>query len=169
MPTIIKRTDIPDTNYSMDRLGNTIRGIVNHTMWGSLDGTDQWFHGRGNEVSAHYGVGRDGRIFQWVEDQNKAYSNGLAYEDDGRPYVFGAHGEHIYVQPDRNVPFIKFAVDGRINANNMTLSIEHEDLREPNPQLERGAVSIYIVAAPPTARQVQPARQPPLHRRPQPN
>lgn len=40
--------------------------IVVHVMQGTLEGTDSWFHNPSAEVSAHFGVGRDGTVYQWV-------------------------------------------------------------------------------------------------------
>lgn len=40
---------------------------VLHIMEGTLSGTDAWFHNPGSQVSAHFGVGKDGTIYQWVD------------------------------------------------------------------------------------------------------
>lgn len=50
--------------------------VVHHTGSLSLDGTIDWFKRRESEVSAHYVVGRDGRIVQMVQDENAAWHAG---------------------------------------------------------------------------------------------
>jgi hypothetical protein len=42
------------------------RLIVIHVMQGTLAGTDAWFHNPDSQVSAHFGVGKDGTVYQWV-------------------------------------------------------------------------------------------------------
>ena len=46
--------------------GNSPRLAIVHVMEGSLAGTDSWFRNPASEVSAHFGVGRDGTVIQWV-------------------------------------------------------------------------------------------------------
>jgi hypothetical protein len=58
--------------------GNQKLGLVIHTQVGNLDGTDAWFHNKDSGVSSHYGIDLDGsRVFQWVEENDQAYSQGL--------------------------------------------------------------------------------------------
>jgi peptidoglycan hydrolase-like protein with peptidoglycan-binding domain len=54
--------------------------FVVHIMQGTLDGTDGWFHDPAAQVSAHFGVGKDGRVFQWVDTDAIAYAE-AAYND----------------------------------------------------------------------------------------
>lgn len=49
-------------------------GVVLHVMEGTLDGTDSWFHNPAAQASAHFGVGRDGRVFQWVSTEGRAWA-----------------------------------------------------------------------------------------------
>lgn len=49
-------------------------GVVLHIMEGILDGTDSWFRNPQAQASAHFGVGRDGRIYQWVDTRDKAWA-----------------------------------------------------------------------------------------------
>lgn len=51
------------------------RLIVAHvTQGGDLDGTDSWFHNPDAEVSAHFGVKRDGTVYQWVDTAEVAWA-----------------------------------------------------------------------------------------------
>lgn len=51
-----------------------VYGVVLHVMEGTLDGTDAWFRNSSSQVSAHFGVGKDGRIFQWVDTADRAWA-----------------------------------------------------------------------------------------------
>ena len=48
--------------------------IVLHMMEGTLAGTDGWFHNATNQASAHFGVGKDGTVYQWVDTADKAWA-----------------------------------------------------------------------------------------------
>src|SRR2546421_7505091 len=48
--------------------------VVLHIMEGTLDGSDGWFRNPMAQASAHFGVGKDGRIFQWVDSADKAWA-----------------------------------------------------------------------------------------------
>lgn len=72
-----------------------VMGVVMHTMVGWLDGTDSMFTGSGGpQSSAHFGVGQDGRIIQWVNIRGgvawhaaggNANWYGIEHEDGGNP------------------------------------------------------------------------------------
>ena len=52
------------------------RGLVLHVMQGTLEGTDAWFHNPQSGVSAHFGVGVNGELYQWVDTTEKAWAQG---------------------------------------------------------------------------------------------
>ena len=58
--------------------GHVPRGIVIHIMEGSLTGTDAWFRNPKAVVSAHYGVGKNGEMHQYVEEADTAFHAGNA-------------------------------------------------------------------------------------------
>lgn len=66
------------------------RLIVLHIMQGTLNGTDSWFRNPAAQVSAHFGTGRDGRLYQWVDTANMAWhaadanSFGIGIENEGQ-------------------------------------------------------------------------------------
>ncbi len=78
--------------------------IVLHTAGGSLDGMDSWFLKDGSEHSAHFGVGLDGRIHQYVDLHDRAWANGKIERGSAWPGP------------------------ANMNPNNLTVSIETEDL-----------------------------------------
>lgn len=65
---------VADGNWNADR--GPIQGIVLHTMAGTLAGTDARFNTPNVQVSAHYGVGLDGKLYQWVDEDNVAFHAG---------------------------------------------------------------------------------------------
>jgi hypothetical protein len=48
-------------------------GVV-HIMEGTLPGTDNWFHNASAQVSAHFGVGKQGTVYQWVDTGTVAWA-----------------------------------------------------------------------------------------------
>lgn len=100
-------------NYGIARHGFKVEAVVVHLMDGSLQGTDSWF-GMGlaerqhaqpsaSVSSAHYGIGKDGTLHQYVKEEDRAY-----------------HAGNVSGQTWTN-PKI-----GVINPNLWTVGIEHE-------------------------------------------
>src|SRR5687767_7992079 len=58
------------------RLGYRPEAVVVHIMEGTLAGTDAWFNDPRSRVSAHYGIGTDGTIHQYVGEADTAYHAG---------------------------------------------------------------------------------------------
>ena len=94
-------------NFTEGRGGHTVRGVVIHTTEGTYDGTIGWFTTEESRVSAHYLVGLDGRIAQFVGEDSTArhagrvegpttplydggdpneYTVGIEFEDGGAPH-----------------------------------------------------------------------------------
>ncbi|NWJ45725.1 MAG: N-acetylmuramoyl-L-alanine amidase [Chloroflexi bacterium] len=84
--------------------------IVEHTMHGTLEDTFRYFNGElGNyPVSAHYGVGRDGRIWQFVAVEDTAWANGIVQDHD------------------TTLDWVTDALRDGVNLNAITISIEYE-------------------------------------------
>ncbi len=96
-------------NYWAGRQGHTILAVVNHEMQGSLEGTRQAFLDPNHAASAHYGVGRDGTVLQFIKEEDTAWANG----------------------PLRNpntgvVPWLADAQRDGTNPNRLTVTIEWE-------------------------------------------
>lgn len=64
-------------NHFEGRQGKIPIALVIHTMGGSLAGTDSWFNNVASQVSAHYGVGLNGDIHQYVRLEDGAWANGV--------------------------------------------------------------------------------------------
>ncbi|MGW1077638.1 peptidoglycan-binding protein [Streptomyces sp. NPDC002537] len=54
----------------------SVNGVILHIMEGTLDGSDSWFRNASAQASAHFGVGKDGRIYQWVDTADRAWAQG---------------------------------------------------------------------------------------------
>lgn len=101
----IERLSSP--HFVPGRSGERPRGIVLHTNVGSFDSTVHWFMNADSNVSAHYLVGRDGRVAQFVNEADTArhagnvvrptaklvssrnpnlYTIGIEFVDDGDPF-----------------------------------------------------------------------------------
>lgn len=57
-----------------------IRLGVAHIMSGTMSGTDGWFHNPNAQVSAHFGIAKDGTVYQWVDTNTIAWAE-AAYND----------------------------------------------------------------------------------------
>lgn len=53
-------------------------GAVFHIMGASMSAADGWFHNSSSRVSAHFGIGNDGRLVQWVDTADRAWHAGAA-------------------------------------------------------------------------------------------
>ncbi len=105
--------NIPSPNFTDGRKIYKPEAIVIHIMEGSLSGTDSWFKNPASKVSAHYGIGLNGEVHQYVAEINTAWHAGRV-----------------------NAPswqLIKHASNGQfINPNFYTVGIEHEGNESSN-------------------------------------
>jgi N-acetyl-anhydromuramyl-L-alanine amidase AmpD len=69
-------------NFWSGRDGQTAIAICDHIMQGNMDSTNGWFKNRRSDASSHFGVGRDGRIWQWVRVEDIAWANGIMQGPD---------------------------------------------------------------------------------------
>lgn len=98
-------------NFS-SRDGRKAIAIVDHIMQGTLAGTTSWFNNTASQVSAHFGVGKDGTVVQYVKVEDRAWANGIVKAPAWKLY------------------------DGT-NPNAYTVSIEHEgNTGEPMPEAQ---------------------------------
>lgn len=65
-------------NYSK-RTSDIDTIIIHYTGANRISSTIYWFQDKKSKVSAHYVIGRDGRIVQMVDDENKAWHAGASY------------------------------------------------------------------------------------------
>jgi len=78
-------------NRTVGQMIHPVMGLVLHIEQGTEAGTNGWFHNPKAEVSAHFGVGKDGTLQQWVDTDDKAWAitSGNRYwisvENEGEP------------------------------------------------------------------------------------
>lgn len=89
-------------NFTIGRSGQLPIAIVVHIMEGSLAGTDDWFSKPISQVSAHYGIGKNGDVHQYVQEADTAWHGGAVLN-----------------------PSWKLIKPG-VNPNSYTIGIEHE-------------------------------------------
>jgi hypothetical protein len=53
-----------------------VRGVVVHIMAGTLRGTESWFNNPTADASSHFGTGRLGALWQWVDTKDRAWAQG---------------------------------------------------------------------------------------------
>lgn len=83
------------------RGGNTPKFMIVHIMQGTLAGTNSWFRNPAAQVSAHFGVGKDGIVIQWVDTSDTAWhaveandcSIGVEHEGDSGEALTAAQVE----------------------------------------------------------------------------
>ncbi|MEV0553129.1 N-acetylmuramoyl-L-alanine amidase [Streptomyces sp. NPDC050597] len=67
-----------------------VRGVVVHIMAGTLAGTDSWFRNSQAQASSHFGTGKGGALYQWVDTTDRAWAQAagntswLSVENEGK-------------------------------------------------------------------------------------
>lgn len=76
-------------NYTAN--GQTeVRGVVVHIMAGTLPGTDSWFRNAQARASSHFGTGKAGALYQWVDTKDRAWAQAagntswISVENEGK-------------------------------------------------------------------------------------
>lgn len=77
-------------NWS-EREGYKPELIVVHISAGSLTSMTNWFSTPNSQASAHYGVGKDGSILQYVEEDKKAWHAGRVNNPSFKLYKQGVN------------------------------------------------------------------------------
>lgn len=67
---------VADGNWAYKTERGPIHSIVLHTMVGTVQDADARFNTANSQVSAQYGLGLDGKLYQWVDEDNVAYHAG---------------------------------------------------------------------------------------------
>jgi N-acetylmuramoyl-L-alanine amidase len=98
LPAMMNIQFLGSPNFAPGRNGHNLvtepRFVVIHTMVGTIASANARFQQASEQASAHYGVGLDGRIVQWVREEDAAFhagdfvvnldSIGIEHEDGGR-------------------------------------------------------------------------------------
>ena len=73
-------TWIGTPNRQKGRDGFRPEAVVIHIMEGTLAAADSWFLSPESDVSAHYGVAKDGRVHQYVGESDTAFHAGRVWK-----------------------------------------------------------------------------------------
>lgn len=96
------------SNFYPDRFGLKPMAIVDHISVGTMESMKNWFTDpKNNKASAHFGVGRDGTICQYVKLECGSWAQGIGKE----------------LMPEAKAPIVK---DMDCDPNHYCVSIEHE-------------------------------------------
>ena len=98
---------IPSPNFTTGRKIYSPEAVVIHIMEGTLTGTDSWFKDTRSKVSAHYGIGKNGEVHQYVKETDTAWHAGRVNAPSWQLMKQGQNG--LFVNP-----------------NYYTIGIEHE-------------------------------------------
>lgn len=112
-------------NFHKGRHGHEPKAIVIHIIVGSLEAADLTFKDPRSSVSAHYAVGKSGRLHQFVDEADTAYHAG------------------IVVRPTWKL------IDPQVNPNLQTIGIEHEGQPQdiwPDEQYAASAALVKEIA-----------------------
>ncbi len=110
-----KKRPIIEANFDYGRNGHQVKAVVLHIAAGAMSAVFPTFNNPGRPASAHFCVGKDGRIEQYVSIDDTAYGNGLRWQ--GGKW-FTPTGKAV------NPPWLDI-VPGA-NPNLYTISIEHD-------------------------------------------
>ncbi len=106
---------IPSENYSQGRSGQTVAAVVLHIAAGNMSGVFQTFNDPTRMVSAHFCVGKNGAIEQYVSVNDTAFGNGLTWQNG---QWLNPRGKPVKPTWQDLIP--------QKNPNLYTVSIEHE-------------------------------------------
>ncbi len=115
-PFAVKRPIVAN-NFSVGRSGQTVRAVVLHIAAGSLASVFPTFNDPQRQASAHFCVGKDGTIEQYVSINDTAFGNGLAWDAVNQQWL---NARNKVVKPTWQDLLPK------LNPNFYTVSIEHE-------------------------------------------
>src|ERR1700674_4026542 len=112
-------------NYRQGRpVGFRPELIVIHVIVGSLLSADRWFNNPAASVSAHYGVGCDGHVHQYVAETDTAFHAGVVVNPDCELVLDRPH----------------------VNPNYYSIGIEHEGQPDDPWTDEQAAASAALIA-----------------------
>ena len=113
-PFAVKHPIVSD-NFAVGRNGQCVKAVVLHIAAGPLTAVFPTFNNPSRHTSAHFCIGKNGMIEQYVPVNDTAYANGLSWVNNQWQNARGK-----IVQPTWPDIVTKF------NPNLYTISIEHE-------------------------------------------
>ncbi|MGE0371897.1 MAG: N-acetylmuramoyl-L-alanine amidase [Gammaproteobacteria bacterium] len=119
----------PSPNFETGRRGHVPLIVVRHRTDGPLEPSLAWLENPASEVSAHVVSAKDGRLFQMVQPQDTAWTNGR---------VEAGHRASILDEQMQNGLYI--------NPNHYSLTIEYEAGRDEEITPDQHAATVGLVA-----------------------
>ena len=115
-PFATKRLIVSD-NFTVGRGGQNVKAVVLHIAAGNLVGVFPTFNNPARQASAHFCIGKDGTIEQYVSVNDTAYANGLSWDATNNQWIC----------PHKKIVRPSWQdLIARLNPNAYTISIEHE-------------------------------------------
>ena len=113
-PFATKRPITPN-NYDVGRSGQKVKAVVMHIAAGSMAGIFPTFNDPNRLASAHFAIGKDGTIEQYVSIDDTAYAVGMRYKDGNWYNPRGVLSKPTWM-----------GMQPPLNPNLYTISVEHE-------------------------------------------
>ncbi len=113
-PFAVKRPIVSE-NFTVGRSGQKVQAVVLHIAAGPLTAVFPTFNNPARQASAHFCIGKNGTIEQYVSINDTAYANGLSWVNNQWQNARGK-----VVQPTWQ------NIIAKTNPNLYTVSIEHE-------------------------------------------
>jgi N-acetyl-anhydromuramyl-L-alanine amidase AmpD len=88
---------VASPNYWPGRPDGDPIALVIHTAAGTMAGMDRWFSIEESESSAHFGIGLDGSIHQYVNLGDRSWTNGILETGNSWPGPDGTEPNHFTV------------------------------------------------------------------------
>lgn len=104
--------------------------VLHHTAGPSLDGTVKWFQMKESQVSAHYTIGKDGKIVQHVSNYYRAWHAGKSIDVEGRSGVndFSIGIEMVNIGDGKD-PWTKEQVEAVHRLLRVLLTYRHKNIK----------------------------------------
>ena len=108
-------------NFWPGRRGLKTKAVVLHIAETTFQGAVSWLADPKSNASAHFVVGKDGRIAQLVSIDDSAWANGLLFTNG--VWLTNFNGQQVPASPTWS------GIVEAVNPNWYTISIEHEGQR----------------------------------------
>ncbi len=85
---------------TLGRRGYRPRAIVIHVMEGTVRGTTAHFSNPNVFTSYNYGVGKNGKVYMWVQDENASWANGKVQRPLWRGVIPNPNKPREFINPN---------------------------------------------------------------------
>src|SRR3990167_5500656 len=106
----------PSPNFKVGRQGYKPEIIVLHISSGSLASCISWFQNPASQVSAHYIVGLDGSVVQFVKDEDTSWAQGKVSAPTFKLYKQGVNPNAYCLSIENEGQDLSRAREAQLNA-----------------------------------------------------